>query len=248
MAAGLYHTCVAGLHNGVTGLYCFGGGQNHNYGQLGAGAITDGTLNFTGLTNITALAAADYHTCAVGKLNNIAGLYCFRGAGHNVGQLGIIANAQTNGNPNKIPLNNVTHVAAGFDHTCAAGTPTAGGTTGLYCFGRGSDPGNQLGPNATIGGTLNFTGITNVTALAASNSHTCAVGTFNNNTRLYCFGGDEGSGGMTSYQLGPNLVVGGPINEVPGFTNVTELAAGMYHTCAAGNFNNTPGLYCWGCG
>jgi len=199
MAAGKRHTCAVGNYIGQNGLYCWG---LNDVAQLGN--MTNATTNFpnpipqpvANLTDISALAAGSGHTCAVGKYNGTAGLYCWGYNAH--GQLGT-----TNGmgssyfsQPQKADIDIVTVLAAGWQHTCGIGTRN--GVTGLYCWGRNNF--GQIGSSNTtatavpvlvpIPGT--------VISVRAGANHTCAL---NSQGQLYCWGSNSEG------QLGPSVSV-----------------------------------------
>lgn len=209
VTAGYNYTCAVGKVNMQTGLYCWGG---NFYQQLGPNATPGGALNFVGLPNVTAIAAGGFHTCAI---DNQQKLFCW--GRNDLGQLGSTGGGN-NPLPTEVALNTVTGVTAHAYHTCAIAAPNQS----LYCFGNNTN--GQLGSNAVGGGTLNFTGLVNVTAIAAGNFHTCAVGKSGAQTGLYCWGlGISG-------QLGPNSAPQGGFN-FTGLTNVSTLIAGGDNTC-----------------
>lgn len=162
ISLGEYHACAVGIKtNTVTlALYCWGGGNssgvpNFDYGQLGSNPLLNGSLNaINGLTNITAITSAKYHTCAVANPNK--SVYCFGGgSGYNFGQVG--PNAQLGGSLNMLSgLSNFTTVAANTYHTCAVQQLT-GAQAALYCWGGGQNQNyGQLGQDAQTDGTLNL--------------------------------------------------------------------------------------------
>jgi alpha-tubulin suppressor-like RCC1 family protein len=233
VAAGWEHTCA--LKGGQ--VYCWG---RNNYGQLGDNTTTnritptlvaDGAMGNSG---VTAVAAGDFHTCAL-KGGQV---YCW--GQNDYGQLG--DNTTTNRiTPTLVAdgamgNSGVTAVAAvGGYHTCAL----KGGQ--VYCWGYNSS--GQLGDNTTtnrITPTLvadGAMGNSGVTAIAVGAHHTCAL----KGGQVYCWGrNDYGQLGdnTTTNRITPALVADGAM----GNSGVTAVAAGAFHTCALKGGQ----VYCWG--
>ena len=182
------------------------------------------------------------HTCAV--KNGL--VYCW-GANYN-GQLGDSTNVdrytpvQVKGVEGKDFLTNISQVTAGRYYTCALKTD---GT--VYCWG--DNYSGQLGDNTDndkytpvpVKGVKGKDFLTNISQVAAGGYHTCALKT---DGTVYCWG-DNHSG-----QLGDNTdndkYTPVPVKGVEGkdfVTNISQVAAGGYHTCA---LKTDRTVYCWG--
>jgi alpha-tubulin suppressor-like RCC1 family protein len=200
IAAGGTHTCAVTTSGGVK---CWG--RNWD-GQLGDGTTTSRTtpVDVSGLTTgVVALAAGNFHTCA---LSTSGGVKCWgRNGSGQVGDgtmynvrltpvdvIGLTAGAQT--------------IAAGGYHTCAI---TAAG--GDQCWGR-NDSG-QIGNGTTTSQAVpvDVVGLASgVVAITAGLNHTCALTSVGS---AKCWGkNDNGQlgDGTTTDRLTPVEVVGWP--------------------------------------
>jgi alpha-tubulin suppressor-like RCC1 family protein len=209
IAAGGFNTCALTTAGGVK---CWG---DNSEGQLGDNSIINRLMpvNVTGLTSsVTAIAAGLGQTCA---LTTAGGIKCWGYNGE--GELG--DNSTTN---RLTPVgvtglaSGVTAIAAGLLQTCAL--TTAGG---VKCWGDNSD--GQLGDNSTTN-RLTPVGVTGlasgVAAIAAGDSHTCALITAGG---VKCWGyNGEGQLGdnSTTNRLTPVAVVNSVVN--PGGGAVVE--------------------------
>lgn len=170
IAAGDSHTCALTSSGGAK---CWG---SNVFGELGNG-ITGWEVtpvDVIGLTSgIAAIAPGDYHTCA---LTTEGGVKCW--GSNNFGELGDGTMSSIHDVPVDVMglTSGVTAIATGGRHTCAL---TAGG--GVKCWG--SNEYGQLGDGTFINrsdfGTntaVNVIGLTSeVVAIAAGDTHTCAV-------------------------------------------------------------------------
>jgi alpha-tubulin suppressor-like RCC1 family protein len=209
-------------------------GEN-TFGQLGNGTTTSSftPVAVTGLTGATAISVAADAACALISGGTVE---CW-GNGNG-------ATTGTVTTPVTVPnLEGVLAIVPSNGSTCVL---LAGGT--VDCWG-----GSQVGALGSAAGiTFSPTnsqaqpGLTGVTAIASSESNTCALiagGT------VECWGdnsfGELGDGTLTG-STGCSGVEGAcsttPV-EVSGLTNVTALAVGQYTTCALISGGS---IQCWG--
>ncbi|MCB0099247.1 MAG: hypothetical protein KDE46_26120, partial [Caldilineaceae bacterium] len=199
IAAGAMHTCAI-----ITGdtVECWGANSD---GQIGNGSTTDilRPSFVLGVANhATAIAAGDYHTCAVMFLGKVK---CW-GANYN-GQLGNGFYLQENWPVDVAGLSDeIVALATGQSHTCAL---TAQG--GMTCWGWNWS--GQLGIGETAGDTqstpVDVIGLdSEITAISAQNNQTCALTT---DGVAKCWGlngfGQVGNG-TTDIQYTPINVIG----------------------------------------
>ncbi len=228
ITASHYHTCA--LTN-VGGVKCWGG---NDWGQLGDGTTTDRLtpVDVSGLASgVMAIAAADYHTCALMDAVHGGGAKCW---GNNAsGELGDGTTTDRLTPVNVSGLaNGVTAIAAGGGHTCAL---TSVG--GVKCWGWNYS--GQLGDGTTTNrlAPVNVSGLASgVMAIAAGKNHTCAL-TLGGSVK--CWGwniaGQLGDGTMTDRLT--------PIDVGELASGVAAIAAGFGHTCVLISGGS---VKCWG--
>jgi alpha-tubulin suppressor-like RCC1 family protein len=225
LSAGLDDTCAV-TRNGAPECW----GYNGN-GQLGNGTTVNSVTPapVVGLTaGVKAIASGQYHTCAV----TLAGaVECW--GDNTFGELG---DGTTVGSATPVAVGGLTTgavaITAGRDDTCAL---MAAGT--VECWG--NDYFGQLGDATTRDSPVPVavTGLSGpVTAISAGDYHTCAL------TRAgavecwgYNYSGELGDGARKNRST-PVAVIG--LNK-----GVTEISAGLYHTCAR---LTSGAVRCWG--
>jgi alpha-tubulin suppressor-like RCC1 family protein len=260
LVAGKNHTCAL-TRSGF--VYCWGDNQ---FGQLGYNS-TDNLGDGENVTSfgvvsvgdlVTRIAAGGDHTCAIllsGALR-CWGRNDFGQLGRgNTENLGDDETVESAGNVNLGPGVLVKDLALGDSHTCALLK-----TGAVRCWGRndvgqlGYGDTENRGDNEPINGLPNVSLTGTVRKLVAGAYHTCAL------TRagtLRCWGrgseGQLGQGVDFSFSFGGDYIWGNAADEIPSNlpsdintgAQVTDVAAGDYHTCALSSDGQ---LKCWGYG
>jgi alpha-tubulin suppressor-like RCC1 family protein len=219
------HTCALRTDGTVA---CFGRNESGQLGimdNLGTYFSNPQPSVVPGLANVTEIATGSAYTCALKTNHTVA---CF---GNNLfGQLGIedSAGQLENQIPTTVPgLTGVAAITAGDEHTCALkldGTVACFGNNAFGQLGTTTNNGtNEPNPIPTT-----VPGLTDVSAIVAGGTHTCALTSTGNVT---CFGSNWFGqlGNTTGNETDEAVPTPTP---VVGLSNVTALTAGRQHTCA----------------
>ncbi len=225
VAVGQDHT-VALKSDGT--VWTWGG---NNYGQLGIGSADTGIHStpvlVSGLTDVAAIAAGQYHTVALKS----DGTVCTWGYNGN-GQLGDNSAFVTSYTPVQVyNLSAVTAIAAGESHTLALKTDGS-----MWSWGNNAN--GRLGDNSTIArlSPVPVYNLSAVTAIVAGDSHTVALKT-------------DGTVWAWGYNGNGQLGIGSAdtithSTAVQVLTDVGAIAAGGAHTLA----RKTDGTAVWAWG
>lgn len=218
LAAGLFHVCAL---DGSGVASCWGA---NDLGQLGDGTRTDRGSPTPVVTDLrfSMLSAGVGHTCGLTGSGQVA---CW---GVNLsGQLGD-GSRDDRATPGLVDGPPFEALAAGWNHTCAL---TSAGA--VYCWGLNRN--GQLGDGSRLDRLSPRQITTGASALAAGNSHTCAIA----GREVLCWG-DNGFGqvgdGTNEARVAPTSVV-----DLPGVP--VALVAGASHTCALLGDGT---VHCWG--
>ncbi len=180
-------------------------------------------------TRVTAITGDFSHTGHVCALM-VGGIVRCWGS-NSSGQLGDGTLASSTVPTQVVGLTGATMIAAGREHTCA------GTASGVVCWGANAS--GQLGDGTVTNRStpVSVVGLTGpVVALAAGDSHTCAV---TSSGEAKCWGANQygqiGDGSFTTPRTTPQTVTGL-------LSGVTKITAGGFHSCAVVG----GGVQCWG--
>jgi alpha-tubulin suppressor-like RCC1 family protein len=214
IAAGYIHTCALLADHTV---WCWG---SNGDGQLGDGTRTSPLtpVQVSGISTATAITAGNWHTCALLADGTV---HCwgdnYRGQLGDGTRMGRLTPVAVNG------ISTATAIVAGDLHTCAVladGTVWCWGANDWGQLGYGITSYQMLTPVPVWGGALT------TTAIAAGDSHTCAL--WLTGGGVVCWGqnvaGQLGDGGVYHVSLTPVWVFG--------ISTATAITAGFKYTCA----------------
>ena len=260
---------VAGMHGAVTiaaggnhACALLSGGKVECWGENLFGQLGDGTdegpetcysferpcsttpVQVSGIDDATAIAAGEYHTCALFSDGRIE---CW---GDNFfGQLGSGAGLASTTPVQVSGIDDATAIAAGEGFTCAVlsdGKVECWGWNLAGQLGDGTSTGPEECGSAYCSTTpVQVSGIDNATTIAAGGFHACALLAGGG---LKCWGANEWGELGNGMSSGPEACDAGyPCSTTPvqvsGIDDATAIAAGGAHMCAvlAGG-----GIDCWG--
>ena len=213
--SGPEHSCA--LHEDGT-VSCWG---NNGVGQLGNGqsgdsAVSSVPVRVAGITDATAIAAGAEHSCALREDGTIS---CWGANWY--GQLG---NGQSGENAHSsVPvevagITDATAITAGYKHSCALhqdGTISCWGSNYYGKLGNG-----QGEEDAMSSVPVQVADITDATAIAAGENHSCAL---HQDGTMSCWG-RNGSGQLSNGQSRENANSSVPV-PVAGITDATAISA-----------------------
>lgn len=146
-------------------VFCWGYNSN---GQLGNPVMQINTVydptRVNGLSDVTAVAAADNHACALGSVSGDVGIYCWGDSSS--GALGTAA-GQAAGVPHRVNVDDSVHESAvdlqtGADSTCVLTSDDE-----VWCWGPGV-------PGYVVGSPLRINAFTGAVRLHVSSGAICA--------------------------------------------------------------------------
>ena len=221
------HSCAL---NAIGGVECWG---DNEYGQLGDGTseARNAPVNVVRLSSgLRAIAAGGGHTCA---LTGEGGIKCW--GDNQFGQLGDGTTTNRNSPVDVVGLSsNVTAISAGGAYTCALTT-----NGGVECWGGNYN--GQLGDGTTNHRStpMDVVGFSSgALAIAAGNSHTCALTTSGG---VECWGRNDY--GQIGDGTSNDLLMTVPIGVAGLSSGVASIFAGGDHTCALTGVGD---VKCWG--
>jgi len=244
VAAGGDHTCAL---NDVGGVLCWGAGDQGQIGDGGTPSTQATPKTVSSLSGVVEIDAGTDHTCV--RLTG-GTVKCW--GGNSDGQIGNDSTLSTIPSPDtvqqdvsgtKFNLGNVVAIATGGTHSCAV--TNVAGVTAMWCWGKNTD--GQLGTNSTTPSRYAVnpvTGLTNIAALSAGRSHSCAG---RDGGQMLCWGDNfSGQIGDGTSGTGTDRLVPTAVTPTTGLNSASLPAAGSNHTCARNPISNR--IYCWGAG
>lgn len=233
------HAC-ARLANGT--LKCWGENGAGQLGYASPGGFSSTPTFLAGIASVAQVAVGFAHTCAV-RTDGRA--LCWGLNDH--GQLGI-GDRSPHPTPTLLALTGISKISAGVHHTCALlanGAVQCWGEARYGALGDGSDATN-FGDVLAPGGV----GLSNVVALAAGWTHTCAV---TGDGKTWCWGSTslDGVGSPLGFDAPATCVTdtGKAFRcaRAPAQVNLamlaTQVAGGSSHTCVRSSAGS---VVCWG--
>jgi len=225
LSAREYHTCAVTSAGGVK---CWGDNYKGQLGVVTTQPYSDNPVDVPGVSGATAVAAGDYHSCA---LLSSGSVMCW--GRNNEGEMG---NGTTGGVTAPVAvagLTGVTALSAGGYHTCAA--VVVNGTAGRACWG--DNYYGELGDGTNTNRPSPVTTLDGSRIVSAGEEHTCAV---TGAGAARCWGGN--SNGELGY--GTTVASTGTTVNIPELTSgVQSISAGSYLTCATLSNGEAK---CWG--
>jgi alpha-tubulin suppressor-like RCC1 family protein len=247
LAAGSAHTC--GLKTDGS-LHCWG---NNAYGQLGIGTTASAAVPVRvpapDARRFVAVAAGDYHTCAI---TDDGTAYCW--GSQLAGELGVgaVAPAQCVTDYAVLPCSTRPmavaggltwrRVTAGHLYTCGIATDDR-----AYCWGMNSAGNLGTGDVSVRNAPAAVAGGRSFAAISAGAFHTCAI---SSTGQALCWGlAQQGQLGIGSHTPGMCPAAAGPVPCATAPVLVAsdgdwrQLDSAFYHTCAVTRAGR---LFCWG--
>ena len=247
-------SCVGGAAPCANGTCSSSGASSYTCACAPGWTGTDCEIAAPGVA--TQVVTGLYHTCVLLSTGSVK---CW--GGNTSGPLGLGDTAHRGDGPGEMGANlpfvdlgtgrTATHIVAGYEHTCAILD-----NGGVKCWGRSNfgqlglgntasrgDGANEMGDNLPFV-DLGTSGLT-ATQLVAGYNHTCAL---LSNGSVKCWGmgssgqlglGDAAHRGDGPGEMGDNL----PFVDLGTGLTATQLAAGVYYTCA---ILNNGSVKCWG--
>jgi alpha-tubulin suppressor-like RCC1 family protein len=200
----------------------------NDYGQLGDGTRDNrfAPVAVSNLANVRMVSAGTAHTCAATYAGDA---YCW--GDNTYGQAGGITETLMLAPKLISGVSGVTRVAAGAQHTCAltvSGSVHCWGNNQFYQLGN-PIPENHVQPSRVVN-------LSDAIDLVAGALHTCALRA---NGAVICWGYNSNG------QLGNRTTTDqfAPVSVIGISSQVVEIAAGEYHTCARTIIGE---MWCWG--
>ena len=235
------HSCA--LREGGT-ISCWG---YKRHGQLGNAQSRDGGYGFgssspvevAGITDATAIAVGQNHSCALRQGGTIS---CWGNNEH--GQLGNRQSGENASSSVPVQVTDITEATAittGSSHSCAlheGGTISCWGNNEFGQLGNGQG-GDDLSENDVYSPLpVRVVGITDATFITAGANHSCVL---QQDESISCWGNNE-FGQLGNGQSGEDASSSVPVR-VTDITDATAITAGWEHSCALREGGT---ISCWG--